>query len=164
MYRGFNDRATWSVVFRVMSTPTVRDAWAAVECEWSIDDAQQFMLYWFPMGTPEMDHVDEDEYHKVDWEEVIHYWNELKYSDGRGDGYSIEYYADNTTMGDLSDEQCDQFRRWAWEQLEMNFPKHMISVTNSPHLPIVETNDHLDEDDILDFVYRLWDRCPWDWN
>lgn len=75
----------------------------------------------------------------------------------------ITYYADNSTMGDNSARDCAKYRDWAWDQLEAQYPAHDITVANQTSLHQVSTNDDDHRDEIEDFVSRLWDRCPWDW-
>ena len=75
----------------------------------------------------------------------------------------IKYYADNSSMGDTSDADCDAFRVWAMVQIRVTYPEHKVSVHAVPSLNVCSTNDEERECDIMDFCSRLWDRCPWDW-
>ena len=40
----------------------------------------------------------------------------------------ITYYADNSTMGDNTANDCAKYRAWAWEQLIARYPAHDITV------------------------------------
>jgi glutathione peroxidase-family protein len=75
----------------------------------------------------------------------------------------ITYFADDTSMGDNSPEDCNLFRRWAKEQLQAAYPEHEIEVSDKPSLRQFSTNDFDNEDEIGDFCSRLWAHCPWDW-
>jgi hypothetical protein len=74
---------------------------------------------------------------------------------------NIKYYADNDTMGDTSEEDCDAFRIWAATQLRTEYPDHIIQVINGPSLEQFQTDDEENREAIADFCARLWDRCPW---
>lgn len=75
----------------------------------------------------------------------------------------ITYFADNGSMGDNSDADCDKFREWAEEQLQAAYPEHKIEVSDKPSLRQFSTNDYEREEEIGEFCSRLWERCPWDW-
>jgi hypothetical protein len=71
----------------------------------------------------------------------------------------IIYYADNGSMGDTSEDDCDRFREWAREQLEIEFSEHEITVSSDVSTLTIYTDDIDREDGIADFCSRLWDRC-----
>ena len=71
----------------------------------------------------------------------------------------IIYYADNASMGYLSDAECDKFRAWAKKQIENEYPDADVSVENKPSLNLIHTDfDDLYEE-VYEFCHRLWDRC-----
>lgn len=74
----------------------------------------------------------------------------------------IEYHADNGSMGDTSDEHCNQYRAWAKSQIQTAYPNHTVTVSDKPSLHNVLTDDEENRGEIEDFCDRLWDRCPWD--
>ena len=74
----------------------------------------------------------------------------------------IFYYADNASMGDTSTVDCEKYRNWAASEIEAAYPGHEVKVLNEPSTIQVWTNDYENEDEIKDFIHRLWDACPWD--
>ena len=70
----------------------------------------------------------------------------------------IIYYAADETMGDMSHEECNGFRSWALGQLLEEYPTHQITVSGSPSLVTVYTDDEALRDEIQDYCSRLWDR------
>jgi len=76
---------------------------------------------------------------------------------------TITYYADNGSMGDTSEHDCDKYREWAQRELERKYPSHKIEVTQEQATVTARTDDLENEEEILDFCARLWDSCPWDW-
>ena len=74
---------------------------------------------------------------------------------------SIIYYANNDTMGDCTDQECDHFRSWAMNTLEKEFPGYSVEVSDEQSLSTVWTDDDEREDDIEVFCSRLWDDYPW---
>lgn len=79
-----------------------------------------------------------------------------------GNNLQITYYAADVNMGDTPAKECDQFRVWAKQQLESEFPGHDITVSEDNSLNTCNTDDIDNEEQIADFCSRLWDRCPWD--
>jgi hypothetical protein len=71
----------------------------------------------------------------------------------------IIYYADNMSLGETSDTDCDSFRNWAFAELKAEFPSHEITVSADAHTETVWTDDVKNETEIVDFCSRLWDRC-----
>lgn len=76
---------------------------------------------------------------------------------------TITYYADNGSMGDTSDADCDKFREWAESELRREFPEYDIKVSEEQSTQTVLTSDYENECWIIEFCSSLWDRCPWDW-
>ena len=73
----------------------------------------------------------------------------------------ITYFADDSSMGDTSGEDCNAFRSWAENELRQTYPGHTIEVSDKPSLSQVHTDDEENRDEIEDFCSRLWDRCDW---
>ncbi len=75
----------------------------------------------------------------------------------------ITYYADNGSMGETSDADCEQYRTWALGQLQSEYPNHDVTVSSEQSTRSVDTDDYENEEAIQLFCHDLWDSCPWDW-
>jgi len=75
---------------------------------------------------------------------------------------TIIYYAASGSMGDISNQDCNNYRDWAMSQLDREYPDYQITVSSELSLEIVYTDDEKNRDQIIDFCSRLWDNCPWD--
>ena len=76
----------------------------------------------------------------------------------------IIYYADNGSMGDTSDNQCDLYREWAEKELKAEYPNYDITVTTDDNMATAWTDDEENRDEIIEFCSNLWSDCPWDWD
>jgi hypothetical protein len=77
---------------------------------------------------------------------------------------SITYFAPTTSMGDTSEDDAAAFRSWAQAQLLAEWPDAAITVSEgdaSRQTAINGAESSEQEDDIIDFVGRLWDNFPW---
>jgi len=76
---------------------------------------------------------------------------------------SITYYASNDSMGDTSNENCNNFRQYAKEALENEYPYFEITVSDEQSLTTCITegiDDDCLENEINEFCHGLWDGCP----
>lgn len=71
----------------------------------------------------------------------------------------IVYAANNGSMGEMTNDECDAFREWAQLELESEYPNAEVIIDNSDCASTrVIADDYSDEQDALDFISRLWDR------
>ena len=75
----------------------------------------------------------------------------------------IIYYADNGSMGDTGAQDCEKFRNWALAELQSEYPGYDITVSEDQSMQTAYTDDVDNEESIIDFCSRLWDRCQWGW-
>jgi hypothetical protein len=78
---------------------------------------------------------------------------------------TILHYAPVEDMGDTTEEEAEKFRNWARAELARKFPGaeiHVNAVTGLENVAVADDGDLDTEEEALDFVSRLWDRCPWD--
>ena len=77
----------------------------------------------------------------------------------------IQYYAASSTMGDISEADCNTYRAWAKRQIEAEYKDAHVEVLNEENLNVSAWTDEDDKQGEVDeFCRRLWDRCPWDWS
>lgn len=81
---------------------------------------------------------------------------------------SITYYAPTDSMGDTSEADAAGFRNWAEQQIKAEYPSCDVEVTDECSTVQVSVRGAASFEDeeliqeIKDYVHRLWDRCPWD--
>lgn len=75
----------------------------------------------------------------------------------------IIYYAYTGNMGDTPEDWADAYRKWAKSQIEQEYPDAEVDVLNEDSVNQVYVNaeSYQEEDEITDFVSRLWDNCSW---
>ena len=79
----------------------------------------------------------------------------------------IKYCAANSNMGDTSDQDSDNFRAWAYNELEKQYPDACIAIYNNEGSSACFSNlddfykMDLEENECLEFMAELWNRCPW---
>ncbi len=83
---------------------------------------------------------------------------------------SITYYAPTDSMGNTSEADAAAFRSWAEQQIKVEYPSCDVTVTDEDSTVQVSVRGAASFEDeeliqeIKDYVHRLWDRCPWDFN
>lgn len=81
---------------------------------------------------------------------------------------SICYRAATVNMGDCTDQDAENYRKWAMADLELEYPDASIAVLNSESSStcasdLEDTHDAEQEEYMcLSFMADLWDRCPWE--
>ena len=79
----------------------------------------------------------------------------------------IKYCAATSNMGDTSDQDSDNFRAWAYNEIEKQYPDACIAVYNSERSSSCSSDledwqdAEIEENLCLEFMAELWDRCPW---
>ena len=80
---------------------------------------------------------------------------------------SIGYRAATVNMGDCTDQDAENFRKWALADLELKYPDASIAVHNSESSSTctsdLEDTYEAEQEEYacLSFMADLWDRCPW---
>lgn len=82
---------------------------------------------------------------------------------------AIGYRAATVNMGaDVTDQDGDNYRKWALADLMLEYPEASIAVYDS-EMASTCTSDLEDpheaeqeENQCLSFMADLWDRCPWE--
>lgn len=82
---------------------------------------------------------------------------------------SIGYRAATVNMGDdVTDQDGENYRKWALADLMLEYPDASIAVYNS-EMASTCTSDlddsfeaEQEENQCLSFMADLWDRCPWE--
>lgn len=71
----------------------------------------------------------------------------------------ITYAANNGSMGDMTDAECEAYRAWAEQEIRAEYPNAEVAIDSSDCAKtLVSADDYDDEQEALDFVSRLWDR------
>lgn len=79
----------------------------------------------------------------------------------------ITYCAATVNMGDASDQDGDNYRAWAYAELEKEYPETCIGVYNSERSSACSSDcDYWKDQDneeiqCYEFMSELWDRCHW---
>jgi hypothetical protein len=74
----------------------------------------------------------------------------------------IFYRAADCNMGDCTEQDCEMFRAWALAEIKAAYPDAaQIEVLNEDRGSTVFTEEDDEECAILEFLFELWDRCPW---
>jgi hypothetical protein len=71
----------------------------------------------------------------------------------------IVYAANNGSMGSMSNRECDAYRAWAANEIQAEYPdaELVIDASDCAQTRVVAA-DFYDEQDAMDFLFRLWDR------
>ena len=81
---------------------------------------------------------------------------------------AIGYRAATVNMGDVTDQDGDNYREWALNELALKYPDARIVVYNSEMASTCASGLHdpfeaeQEENQCLSFMADLWDRCPWE--
>ena len=78
---------------------------------------------------------------------------------------SITYYTPLDSLGDVSESDAVKFRAWAESYIKAKYPKADIEVTEENSLrtcSVSGASSGEEEDEIIDFVSRVFDHCDWD--
>lgn len=71
----------------------------------------------------------------------------------------IIYAANNGSMGDMTENECEEFRNWAEEEIRNEYPHAEVIIDSSDCARnCVTAREYDDEQNALDFINRLWDR------
>lgn len=80
----------------------------------------------------------------------------------------IIYCAANCNMGETSETDCDNYRAWAYAEIEKKYLETVIEVRNVDGKTEVEVEggpfsyESCKEWDVCqEWLAELWDRCPW---
>ena len=76
---------------------------------------------------------------------------------------TIDYRAATCNMGESTEQDGDNYRVWAKEQIEARYPDADIDVLDEDR-PSTCSNDEYDDNEeieCLEFLAGLWDVCPW---
>lgn len=76
----------------------------------------------------------------------------------------ITYYAENGSMGDTDEANCDAFRAWAKKALEAEYPGAYVDVSgnmSSVECFVKGADSRDQEEEIAEFCSNLWNNCPW---
>ncbi|MGL5397957.1 MAG: hypothetical protein ACRDBQ_22205 [Shewanella sp.] len=73
----------------------------------------------------------------------------------------ITYFAATENMGDASECDGQNFRSWAFAQIESRYPDADIEVLDEQSLVTGRVDEEEIECEVLEFLDGLWDRCPW---
>jgi hypothetical protein len=77
----------------------------------------------------------------------------------------IQYYAASSTMGDTPESDCNAYRDWAKAEIEAAYKDAQVEVLNEENLDVsARTDEDEQQEEVNEFCYRLWDRCPWNWS
>lgn len=75
---------------------------------------------------------------------------------------TIFYRAATCNMGETSEQDADKYRAWAKAEIEAAYPEAaQIEVLDEDRGSTVYADDYTEECTALEFMYHLWDRCPW---
>jgi hypothetical protein len=82
---------------------------------------------------------------------------------------AIGYRAATVNMGaDVTDQDGDNYREWALNELGLKYPHALIVVYNSEMASTCASDLYdsfeaeQEENQCLSFMADLWDRCPWE--
>ena len=79
----------------------------------------------------------------------------------------IIYCAATSNMGDTSESDGANYRAWAYNELEKQYPDACLNVCNSERSSACFSNlddfyqMDLEENECHEFMVGLWDCCPW---
>lgn len=72
----------------------------------------------------------------------------------------IEFHADNASMGDCTNAECNAFRGYAYSRLAAAYPNAEIVISSEPATRSVFVRDEDGADaerDVTDYAAQLWD-------
>lgn len=80
----------------------------------------------------------------------------------------IIYRAATSNMGDVTEQDGDNYRAWAKAQIEAKYPKANVEALDEDMKSEVIVSGCTSRDESLDeweaaheFLRELWDSCPW---